>query len=89
MFSAYLMMVRPVGEVPEHIQPFVQFDANRRGIELAPEDKVAIIHTTTTQSYIIVPVGKSITLERVLSELLEIDTKLDVDSQSTLERLLK
>jgi hypothetical protein len=89
MFSAYLMMVRPAGEVPEHIRPFVDFDAKRRNIELLPSDKVAIVHVTTTQSYIIVPLGKGITLGSVMAQLSEIDTRLDGDSLATLERLLE
>lgn len=89
MYSANLMMVRPLSEVPEHIRPFVQFDARRRGLELKDSDKVAVLHVATTQSYVIVPVGKGITIERFISELSEIDTRLDADSQATLERLLK
>lgn len=88
MYSAYLMMVRPAGEVPEEIRPFVRFDADRRGVSLAPGDRVAVIHITTTQSYFIVPVGKGISLSEVLAELSEMDTKLDEDSRKSLERLL-
>jgi hypothetical protein len=89
MHSAYLMMVRPAGEVPEHIRPFVQFDARRRDIDLTDGDKVAVVHIATTQSYIIVPLGKGITLESVLSELSETDTRLDGDSQKSLAALLQ
>jgi len=83
------MMVRPAGEVPEHIRPFVDFEARRRSIELKESDKVAVLHVTTTQSYIIVPLGKGITLESVIAQLSEIDTRLDGDSQKSMEKLLE
>jgi len=88
MYSAYLMMVRPVREVPEEIRAFVEFDARRRELTLEEDDKVAIIHVTTTQSYVIVPLEKGLTLEGVLKELSEIDTRLDEASERSLARLL-
>ena len=82
------MAITKVSAVTANIMPFVQFQAGQKGIELKDEDKVAILQIENIPSYHIVFLETDITMDELIKELADQDSKLNEESKVVLEKHL-
>jgi hypothetical protein len=86
VYIARLMAITKVSAVTANIMPFVQFQAGQKDIELKDDDKVAILQIENIPSYHIIFLETDITMDGVVKELADQDSKLNEESRAVLEK---
>jgi hypothetical protein len=83
-YTAKLVAVTKVADVPEEIMPFVRFRAELDGRELSGSEYVVILQIAGTNSYH--PIFLPLKLEEIEKQLDEVDASLSTDARELLRQ---
>ena len=83
---ATVVAVTKVANVSEELMPFVQFKAEKEGMELSGNESVVILQIEGTQSYH--PIFLPAKLEDIEEELKGLDVVLNSDAKMSISNVL-
>ena len=89
LYKAHLIGVYDHGELPEELNGFVKFQANRLKYVPKKEDKVAVLQIVGTTSYFPIFLNTVTNIKQIESSLVEVDAELDEVSRLSLQRVLQ
>lgn len=88
-YIARLVAITKVSAVTKDIVPFVNFQAQQKGIEIGDDTKVAILQIENIPSYHIVFLDTDMTIEELEEELKNNETVLSRETWNTLMKHMK
>ena len=88
-YIARLVAITKVSAVTREIMPFIHFQAQQKGVEVADDTKVAILQVENIPSYHIVFLDTEISIANLESELGKNDTTLARETRALLEKQMK